>query len=224
MLSNYMKNCQLFKHLNQSTLNHLIHNYQLKSQKYHMNETLFFNGDDCHQVSILLKGKVLMESISPSGKMFIVRQVEPNEIFGEGLVFSTPKKFPVNVVSGDSETLVLHISKPALLGMFREDENILTAFINMLSNKMLFLNQKVRLLALNSIKEKITLYLLEQYKQIQTLKIPIKGSKKKLSDLLAIPRPSLSRELIKMKTEGIIDYDRHFIYILDLEALENILY
>ena len=48
-------------------------------------------------------------------------------------------------------------------------------------------------------------------------------TKQKLSEILGIPRPSLSRELINMKDLGIIDYSRDFIKILDKEELENLL-
>jgi hypothetical protein len=56
-----------------------------------------------------------------------------------------------------------------------------------------------------------------------SFRIPIVTSKKNLADLFAIARPSLSRELIAMKTEGIIDYDLKFFYIKDLEKLKNTL-
>ena len=50
-------------------------------------------------------------------------------------------------------------------------------------------------------------------------------TKQKLSEILGIPRPSLSRELINMKDLGIIVHDTlaDFIKILDKEELENLL-
>ena len=48
-------------------------------------------------------------------------------------------------------------------------------------------------------------------------------TKQKLSEILGIPRPSLSRELINMKELGIIDYSRDFIKILDKKKLEDLL-
>ena len=47
-------------------------------------------------------------------------------------------------------------------------------------------------------------------------------TKQKLSEILGVPRPSLSRELINMKDLG-IDYSRDFIKILNKEELENLL-
>ena len=46
-------------------------------------------------------------------------------------------------------------------------------------------------------------------------------SKKEWADKLGVQRPSLSRELIKMKEEGIIDYDKDTISILNSSALKK---
>ena len=45
-------------------------------------------------------------------------------------------------------------------------------------------------------------------------------SKKEWADKLGVQRPSLSRELMNMKKDGLIDYDRKNIKILDLEEIE----
>ncbi len=42
-----------------------------------------------------------------------------------------------------------------------------------------------------------------------------------MAELLNIPRPSLSRELVNMKEEGIIDFYKNKIKILDLKKLED---
>jgi Mn-dependent DtxR family transcriptional regulator len=45
-------------------------------------------------------------------------------------------------------------------------------------------------------------------------------TKKDWADKIGVQRPSLSRELIKMKEEGIIEYYKNIIIIEDLKALE----
>jgi CRP-like cAMP-binding protein len=153
----------------------------------------------------------------------IVRQIGENEIFGEGLIFSNNNYYPVNVVAEKMNTEVLHLKKIDILRLFQLNQEISANLISILSNKMTFLNQKVRLLALSTIRQKVSLYLLEKYKEKQSFKIPIETSKKNLADLFAIARPSLSRELMAMKSEGIIDYDLNSFHIKDLEKLKNTL-
>jgi len=195
--------------------------YSIKN--YKNNEVLFWEDTLCNQLSIVIKGSIRVESINYSGKVLIVRQISKNEIFGEGLIFSNNNFYPVNVVSQKMNTEVLHIKKNDILKLFQLNQEISANLIRILSNKMTFLNQKVRLLALSTIRQKISLYLLEKFKENQSMKIPIVTSKKNLADLFAIARPSLSRELMAMKSERIIDYDLNFFYIKDLEKLKNTL-
>jgi Mn-dependent DtxR family transcriptional regulator len=52
-------------------------------------------------------------------------------------------------------------------------------------------------------------------KKLKTNIIPIL-SKEDLAMKLNIPRPSLSRELIKLKEQGIIDYNKNYIELKKL--------
>ena len=47
-------------------------------------------------------------------------------------------------------------------------------------------------------------------------------TKKKWAESLGVQRPSLQRELLRLKEEGLIDYDFKYIFIKDLEGLKNI--
>ena len=56
-------------------------------------------------------------------------------------------------------------------------------------------------------------YLISEEKKINSNIIPIKN-KESLAKLLNIPRPSLSRELINLKNNGIIVFDKYTITII----------
>ena len=196
-------------------------NYSIST--YKNNETLFIEGAPCDELSILLKGSIHIESVNYSGKVFIVQQYGQNEIFGEALIFSNKHYYPVTVVAQENETKVMYLRKTDILKLFQFNQDISANFISIISNKMTFLSQKIRLLALNTIRQKMSLYLLDNYKGKNASKIPILGSKKNIADLFAVTRPSLSRELIAMKKDGIIDYDLNYFYIKDLKKLKNTL-
>jgi len=73
---------------------------------------------------------------------------------------------------------------------------------------------------MDSIRQKLCDYFITLYKQQKnkTLRVPV--NRQKLADLLGVQRPSLSRELIHMKEEGLIDYDKDTVQLLDLEGIE----
>lgn len=93
-------------------------------------------------------------------------------------------------------------------------------FLNTVSNRALGLSSKLKEISLKTIRQKICEFLLIQYTQTGKTKINLGMSKKDWADKLGVQRPSLSRELINLKEEGIIDYDKDSITILDIDSLE----
>ena len=94
-------------------------------------------------------------------------------------------------------------------------------FMKVISDNALMLNKKVQYLSIKSIRGKISAYLLEQYKNNKgnTIVLPLKRNE--LADFLNVSRPSMSRELCKMRDEGIIDFHLSTFKIKDIETLES---
>jgi CRP-like cAMP-binding protein len=94
-------------------------------------------------------------------------------------------------------------------------------FLELLSNKLLILNKKVKMLSLESIRKKIENFLMEEYKKQGSNIIKVSLSRKEMAEHMGIQRPSLSRELIKMREAGIINFNREVIIIKDMAALSK---
>jgi CRP-like cAMP-binding protein len=94
-------------------------------------------------------------------------------------------------------------------------------FLELLSNKLLILNKKVKMLSLESIRKKIENFLMEEYKKQRSNIIKVSLSRKEMAEHMGIQRPSLSRELIKMRKEGIIEFDKKAITIKDIGVLSK---
>ena len=86
------------------------------------------------------------------------------------------------------------------------------------------LNERLRSTALKTVSHKVVDYILEKYKKSQSNVITLKETKEDIAAFMGIPRPSLSRELLKLQEEGTITFDRRSITILDLERLEEKLF
>lgn len=80
------------------------------------------------------------------------------------------------------------------------------------------------LLSLQTIRQKLTWYLLKEYKRQKTLEINLENSKVSWAEKIGIPRPSLSRELINMQDDGLIILDKNKVKIVELKKLEACLY
>jgi CRP-like cAMP-binding protein len=219
-----IKKCPLFEDIDYKSIDIIFSEIDYQIKKYDINEIIYLEDDICNELSIILEGKITIQSISSSGEVFTVLQFSKENIFGEGLIFSDLNYYPITVVTSSNETEILTISKENLIKAFSINNKLTTSFMKMISNRITLLNDKVKILALQSIRKKICFFILKKYKIIKSNKIDIGMNKKTLAEHLAIPRPSLSRELINMKKDRLIDYDKNFFYILDLKSIENILY
>jgi CRP-like cAMP-binding protein len=83
------------------------------------------------------------------------------------------------------------------------------------------LDKKIEYFAIKSVTGKICAYLYDQYKLNGGPLFDIPFDRNELADFLNVSRPTLSRELAKLKEQGIIDYYLNSFKVLDIEKLEQ---
>ena len=179
-------------------------------KEYDANTLIFHEGENCNSIGIILKGQVIISTLTAFDKEYVINVLNKNDLFGDNLLFREE-----NIYLGDGivskDSLILFITKELLLEMFK-DQTFLLNFLKITAEKNKELRNRLKLLSHNSIEGRILFYLDTKKKRLKTNVIPIKN-KEILAKLLNIPRPSLSRELINMKKDNLIDYDLKSIRI-----------
>ena len=217
-----MKN-RIFKGLEIDELKEVINilNYRLKT--YEKNQVIAYEDDDCDSIGLIIEGKVIIERLYPSGKEIVMKSLEKGEVFGEAIIFSEFHKYPATVIAAE-DSKIFYLSKSEVIKLFSFNSKFMENFMGLLSEKVIILNNKIKSLSLKTIKQKVVDYILQECILQKSETIKLKGSKEELALYLGIPRPSLSRELIKLREDGLIDFDRHVIKVIDLEELEEVLF
>lgn len=195
-------------------------NYNIRN--YSKNDIIALEGSPCEKIGLVLDGEIDIKRILSSNNVIHLSSFSKGDFFGEIIAFSNTSKYPATVISSTSSN-IMFISKKDFIEFCTNNSDFLNIFLNDLTNKIINLNQSITGLSLTSIRQKITNYLIIQYDVQNTIFIKLNMTKQKLSETLGVPRPSLSRELIKMKEDGLIDYNQDVIKILDLEKLNFIL-
>lgn len=203
----------------------------LKDKNTHLktiekNNIIASEGTRCDGIGIVLEGTIQITKESASGNQSILRQLHKGDIFGEMAVFSSKKRWPATVYAKTKgELLFINFSAFFAEGqpMTQLREKLIYNLLSILSNRALYLNSRLSYLFLKTIREKIALYLLEEYHKNNTLLFLASMNRNTLADFLNVTRPSLSRELSQMREEGIIDYSGSSFKILNLKKLESLL-
>lgn len=195
----------------------VIRNYKKKENITNAYEQ--FNG-----IGIILEGDVIITKDNLAGSRIIMAKLSTGDIFGETIAFSNYDKWAATVVAVTDCTIMFMPPEriigncPNLCGGHTE---LIKNMLSIVSQKALNLNRKLDFLTIKSIRGRFSTYLLELYnkKKTNTIMLPLKRNE--LADFLNVSRPSLSREMIKMKEEGIIDFYRSTIKILCIDKLKN---
>lgn len=210
----------LFKSIEKSKIPKILKTIPYTVKSYKKDEVIAVEGEDCHSLGIILEGRVEIHKPFPSGKVVTINHFSPGNVFGEALVFSDQHLYPATVISSEPAK-ILYIQRQDIIRLMSYDERIIDNFMRVLSNRILMLSDRITNLSYDTLRKKIANALLFQYNKQKSKTIILPYSRKKMAELLNIPRPSLSRELIKMQEEGIITFHRNKVEILDLKSLED---
>ncbi|MFR5266262.1 Crp/Fnr family transcriptional regulator [Clostridium sp.] len=217
---NDLKKAKLFSGFSEEDLKKLKNSKRYLIKSYKANDVLFIEEEHCDHLSVILSGKVEIQKLDSNGNILIVSSLETGNIFGENLLFGDRSQYPMSVVAKEDCTVV-HINKDYIFKLCTENVDFLREILRLFSNKALVLSSKLKQVSMKSLREMISHFLIYKYNQTRNPIIEIHMTKKEWAEKLGVQRPSLSRELIKMKEEGLIDYNRKEIIIKDIEKLEE---
>ena len=218
-----LNKCILFKEIDNKEIENLIYKVSFTISSFNNGQIIALEESPCTSIGIILKGNVEIQKIYPSGKVMALNTFGEGNIFGEAIVFSNKNIYPSTIFSiGNTE--IMFITRNDIILMCKNSDKFLANFATLLSNRILMLSDKIRNLSYETIRQKVANFLLEEYKKQQNIFLNFPYTRKKMAEILNIPRPSLSRELITMREEGIIDFDKNIIKILDMDLLEECLF
>jgi len=221
-LVDVLKQCILFKDMDHKDIERFIKNSNFTIKKYSKGGLVVQEESHCKELGILLNGLLEVQSLYPSGKSITLNRVEPSEIFGEAILFSKSSQFPSNIEAIE-ESAIMFIKKSDLINCLSKCHHFMENFLELLSDRLLMLNKKLKMLTMENIRQKIGNFLIQEYKKQKSLQIKLFLSRQEMADHMGIERPSLSRVLSKMREEGIIEFNKESFLIKDLEALNDLL-
>jgi CRP-like cAMP-binding protein len=194
-----------------AVLNRCIAENQLFVRHYAKNATVHHQHEACSVLDVVLSGKLVAYSLSENGSAITMFEFQPNSIIGANLLFGENAIYPLNIY-GVTPCDVLHISREAVMEFLR-DYHFVMRYIKSLSLNSQGMNRKITMLTQKTLRENLMDYLKQQSIMQGSSKIVLPFSKKEPADYLGVQRPSLFRELKKLKDEGIIEIDNRTIQL-----------
>ncbi len=177
-----------------------------------------FEEENIQHIGVLLSGAVDMVKEDVWGNKTMLLRMRKGEVFGETFACGEDNLSVVTfLVSEDAKILflpfrrVMHSCTMACAFHHRLIENML----HIIANKNRDLMRKVEVVSKRTIREKLLAYLSIQAQLQESRYLQIPMGRVELAEYLCVDRSALTRELAKMKEDGLIDYDKNCFRILE---------
>ena len=199
----------LLSRIDDDVLNRCLVENQVCVRHYAKGVTVHHQHDACSALDVVLSGNLVAYSLAENGSANSMFEFRENNIIGANLLFGDNNTYPLNIYSVTACDL-LYLSRDAVLEFLR-DYHFVLQYIKSLSMNSQGMNRKITMLTQKALRENIMDYLRQQSVMQGSSEIVLPFSKKEFADYLGVQRPSLFRELKKLKQEGIIEIDHRTI-------------
>ena len=180
-------------------------------------DVVAFEEENIKHIGILLYGAVDMVKEDIWGNKTMLVRIPKDHVFGETFACGDDNLSVVTfVVSEDARIIfipfdrVMHSCTMACKFHHQLIENML----RVIANKNRDLMRKVEVVSKRTIREKLLCYLSIQAQLHESRYFEIPFGRVELAEYLCVDRSALTRELVKMKDDGLIDYDKNCFRIL----------
>lgn len=221
MLDYDISSCPLFtgisKEEQQAFLTRLVSNKQIVEK----GKTVVRQGDEIKFLYLLVKGVVRTEMITQEGNLLEIEFIDAVRPLAPAFLFAQNNRFPVDAITME-ECHFLLIPPKVWLREMMQNEMLLTNFLRVNSNMIVFMSQKVQMVSIKSIKGKLSLFILEHTTEENNSFI-LKRNRTQLAEYFGVQRPSLARTMAELVEKGIISIDKREITVLKRDELRAVL-
>ena len=210
------KSSPLFVNMPHSEFEKTMNCLQVKKVSYRKKDIVWLAGESTNHFGLLISGSVSVFKDSADGNAVIIGEVVAPDFLGEIGVMSGLEHYPVSVQAGEGcEVIFLDSNKSRSVCesncLFHK--RMIEAMLLTIANKAVMLDQKVEIYAKRTIRERLLSFLdIQRRKHGNKFTSPY--NRDDLARYLSVNRSALSKELSKMRDEGLIRYSRNEFEIL----------
>lgn len=209
----------LFEQIDAMDLKSLLSCLGAKRVKKTAGEIFWAAGDKVTAIGMIVYGRLQVIREDAAGNRAIIAELNAGELFGESFVCAGEGESPVSVEAvTDCEVIFIPLQRiltPCTAAC--DFHNRLVAnLLKIISQKNMLLNQKIDILSRRNLRDKLMAYFLLQIDIHKKNQFEIPFSRSQLADYLCVDRSAMSRELGKMRDEGILEFNKNRFRIIVL--------
>lgn len=214
-----LTNSPFFNGLTAKEIKELLQTVNYKIVEYPAKEIYTLAGMPCKYADFILKGELISRMTGLSGKQVQIDRLKACVLIAPAFIFAKNNAMPVSVKTAQ-HTTIMRMMPSELKHLIDTNERIRMNFIQLLSSIDVFLTQKLRMLSLFTVREKVAYFLMKAAKEQQSRTIKLSNSRQEIADTFGIQKFSLLRCLSEFEDNGAIKIDGKQITILNSDKMK----
>jgi CRP/FNR family transcriptional regulator len=185
--------------------------------RYAEGATIFLEGEPAAGLFVVEQGIVKISRVSLEGREYIMHLVEPGDTFNDVATLDGGPN-PAHATA-HTDVVIWRIDRDDLRRLAWEHPDLAWALIEDLAARARVAVGLVHDLAMRSVRGRLAHLLLEQAESRDTDVVQRLLTQEEMAARLGTVREMVGRTLRSMATDGILEFDRHRIVILDPQRL-----
>ena len=189
-----------------------------REQKYKKGQLILRAGETTNTMGLVMSGSVTIESNDMWGNCSILSHVDKGGSFAETYAMTQDEVLLVDVIANE-DCRILFLTIGRLDHSFDNIElwriKVITNLLAISTQKNLALTGRIFHTASKSIRGRVLSYLNSVSLRMHSVEFDIPFDRQQLADYLNVERTALSKELSKMKAEGIITFRKNHFKITE---------
>ncbi len=179
---------------------------------YKKNDIIFSKDKFFCGIGIIVKGNVNVFKLNAENRRIKINRLSPSDCFGMAAVFSPHEDFPTEIIAAN-DCKVAFIKRAELQKLFIEFPQISLNYMEILTERIRFLNRRIETLACSDMKERLLCFL-SFYCEDESEEFELPFSLQELSSRLLMSRATIYRTLQALSDENRIVRNKNMIRII----------
>ena len=207
----------LFQGLEREEISEVLQKFHGLIKHFSKSDYIYLAGDCVENLCVVLDGTVQMIKEDIWGEKSIIANLGAGSVFAENFLGKLGDRSVVSYfVASDSEVLMLPLGR-SLFDVntnSKASQRLMCNIVSILADNNTRLIEKTEILCKKTLRSKILAYLEQEKRNKQSHQFTIPFNRTDLANYLDADRSALTRELARMKDEGIIDYTKNTFTLL----------
>ena len=219
-----LKQTALFQGITDAELEAIFSCQAPRFHQYAKQDYLFHMGEYTHAIGIVLEGSVTILTEDFWGNTNILAKLGPGQFFAEVYACIENQPMGVSVMTDEGATVLFWDTRRLLTPCSSAcafHTLLVRNFLSVMAQKNLQLNTKLTHLTQRSTRTKLLSYLSEESLRRNCSAFDIPFTRQQLADYLSVNRSALSKELCKLREEGLLQFHKNHFTLLDKAAVRE---